>query len=88
MADVRSAVETADKFIRSFPNLLNPASLRLEETDTDKGSGDWLITVSYQDATNQGTLLGAVSGRLYKQIRVSKITNEVISMKDRAVVKA
>ena len=43
MADVRSAVEAADKFIRSFPNLLNPASLRLEETEIDR-SGDWLIS--------------------------------------------
>jgi len=87
MADVRSAVEAADKFIRSFPNLLNPASLRLEETDIDK-SGDWLITVSYQDATNSGGLLGSLAGRLYKQIRVSKTSNDVVSMKDRTVVKA
>lgn len=87
MADVRSAVEAADKFIRSFPNLLSPASLRLEETEIDR-SGDWLITVSYQDAASQNSLIGNLSGRLYKQIRVSKITNDVISMKDRAVLKA
>ncbi len=47
MIDVKAAVAAAESYLGSFPRLLPPTSARLEETEIDEQTGDWLITISY-----------------------------------------
>jgi len=84
MTDVKGAVEAAVAYLRAFPNLLELASPRLEETDTDPDTGDWLITISSIDDPNAlATALSQSPRRIYRQIRNDKNTGQVVSMKRR-----
>jgi hypothetical protein len=66
--DVKAAVAAADAYLKSFPQLLQLSSPRLEETEVDAGTGDWLITISFFDDPNPGlaTVLGTRTPRVYR----------------------
>jgi hypothetical protein len=88
--DVRAAVAAADAYLESFPHLIQLSSPRLEETETDPDTGDWLITISFFDDPNPGLahVLGTPPRRAYMQLRVYKNTGHVISMKHRKFAEA
>jgi hypothetical protein len=84
MTDVKGAVEAAVAYLTAFPNLLQLASPRLEETETDPDTGDWLITISSIDDPNAlASVLADNPRRIYRQVRVDKNTGQVLSMKRR-----
>lgn len=84
MIDVKTAVQTADAYLHSFPNLLEVVAPRLEETDIDQKTGDWLITVSFLEHPDSlGTALSSNPPRTYRQVRINRDSGEVVSMKFR-----
>ncbi len=89
MVDVKTAVASAEAYLKSFPNLLQIVSPRLEETEVDPDSGDWLITISFADDPNSLTqMLTQQPRRTYRQLRVDKSTGHVVSMKHRSFAEA
>lgn len=88
MVDVKHAVSAVNAYLRSFPDLLDPKSPRLEETEFDQASGQWVITVSYETEPSSGLgMIGDSRQRLYRVFRVGE-TGEVLSMKERSISSA
>jgi hypothetical protein len=89
MIDARTAVAAVNSYIKSFPDLLQLSSPRLEETETDPDTGEWLITLSAIDDPDLSFSLGRSPTRVYRQFRVREGTGlnmregEVVSMKIR-----
>ena len=84
MIDVKTAVSAVEKYMQAFGTLLPQASPRLEETEVDTDSGDWLITISVIDEPDLITqALARYPRRAYRQFRVDSTTGEVRSMKRR-----
>jgi hypothetical protein len=83
--DVKAAGAAAEAYLKSFPHLIQLSSPRLEETEVDADTGDWLITISFFDDPNPGlaNVLGTPPRRVYRQLRVDKNTGQVVSMKHR-----
>lgn len=76
MIDVRQAVRAALSYIAEFSQLLPQTDLRLEETELDEETGDWLITLSF--------LENALStSRQYKSFRIDRTSGDVIWMRVR-----
>jgi hypothetical protein len=84
MIGVEDAVRAAVQYLESFPQLLQPRDLRLEETEYDD-KGEWLITLSYAgESGGIGGIMGAV--RRAKQLRIDSYSGRVLAMKNRTVV--
>lgn len=91
--DAKAAVQSAVGYLTSIYPAEQIADVLLEEIDTSKNGGSWLVTLSfYRPKTPMavgtlGQLLGGdVSKRQYKVINVDKNTGEIHSMKMRAKV--
>ena len=84
MVAVKDAVSAVNAYLRSFPDLLDPKSPRLEETEFDQASGQWVITVSYETEPSGLAKIGDSRQRLYRVFRVSE-SGEVLSMKERSL---
>ena len=85
MVAIKDAVSAVNTYLRSFPGLLDPKSPRLEETEFDQASGQWVITVSYETEPSSGLgMIGDSRQRLYRVFRVGE-SGEVLSMKERTL---
>ena len=88
MVAVKDAVNAVNAYLLSFPDLLSPKSPRLEETEFDQASGQWVITVSYETEPSSGLgMIGDSRQRLYRVFRVGE-SGEVLSMKERTLSSA
>ena len=91
MIDARAAVTAVNEYVKSFSDLLPLSSPRLEETEFDPDTGEWLITISVVDNPDLSLSLGTPPKRLYKQFRVREgigilgKKGEVVSMKIRRI---
>ena len=91
MVDIKAAVKNATDFARDLLGPDRTPSIRLEEIESarDESNDIWLITLSSRPVDDPGqyaslaAVLGADSGREYKQLAVAKETGEVLSMKIR-----
>ena len=74
---MRDAVKAASKYLKDFEDLLpNLYSPRLEETEIDDDTLDWIVTLSFQsEPFNDGP-------RSYKRFWIDGQTGEVKSMKN------
>lgn len=92
--DAKAAVRAAMEYLMDVYSQEQIADVLLEEIDTSKGGGSWLVTLSFyrpQEPFAAGTLghvFGAanVSKRQYKVINVDKNTGTIHAMKMRAKV--
>jgi hypothetical protein len=75
---VKTAVNSAVDYVREFGDLFpNPSRVRLEETEFDGSSEDWIITLSFEEVPFSNY-------RIYKQFRVNAHTGAVAAMKMKA----
>jgi hypothetical protein len=77
MLEVRDAVKAAIAYINEFSDFINPVDARLEETEFDDSSNEWLITLSLVENAFSGA-------RTYKLFRID-VFGKVKSMKNRSL---
>ncbi|MDC7788083.1 hypothetical protein PQJ75_20920 [Rhodoplanes sp. TEM] len=86
VVDVRAAVRAAAAYLDQFDDFIGARQARLEETEFDDGSNQWVITLSMIDIPKDaGTLAELSSKRNYRQFRVDAETGHVNSMKVRTL---
>jgi len=76
MMNVKQAVAAAIAYMGEFQDLIPSQNVRLEETELDEKSGDWLITLS----TIENPIVGS---RSYRVFYIDSDTGIVKSMKKR-----
>lgn len=87
---VRAAVEYLAKALQATDTQIKPQSLRLEEIKGSQSSAEWILTLSYVDASTESPLASLYGGsddtkRIYKVITVAVENDDcsVISIEDR-----
>jgi hypothetical protein len=84
--DVRAAVRAAASYLDQFDDFIGARQARLEETEFDDESNQWVITLSTIDIPKSaGTLAELSSKRNYRQFRIDAETGHVKSMKVRTL---
>lgn len=85
--DVKSAVDTAKRWLVEVLRDENPTNVGLEEVEFDEGQGVWLITLGFSRPWNTTrNAFTAISGepavrRAYRVIAIKDPDGAVISMK-------
>ncbi|HWG07259.1 MAG TPA: hypothetical protein VG271_19825 [Beijerinckiaceae bacterium] len=86
---VKKAVELAKKYVADLFADEGVANLGLEEVDYDEIAREWRITLGFSRPWNASGGLAAALGefgeRSYKSVRISDLTGNVVSVKNREV---
>lgn len=76
MLNVKQAVGAAIEYVKEFGDVFPFRDARLEETEFDRESGTWWITLSFLDRENP-----LLTSRINKLFEVSADTGVIKSMK-------
>jgi len=86
--DVKEAVKTAKSYVGDLFSDETPVDLGLEEVEYDDSANVWNITVGFsrpQHSRNALADLVKAPLRVYKIVRVSDLTKNVLSVKNREI---
>lgn len=87
--NVKEAVIRAKKYVSELFEDESPRNLGLEEVELDHSANEWIVTVGFSRPWDEpkGALAALanspITRRVYKVVRISDGTGEVISVKNR-----